>query len=112
MGVLQPGLLHPGYKAVAARIRGRHPAVYSKLARLFSVFVRKTGGKFGPHLQTTEVESLGTLPRELTQISHSDASGRNLTIPNARGSAAKLGHCLRHRHTTLTAGLRSGRPAV
>jgi len=26
---------------------------------------------------------LGTLPRELTQISHSDASGHNLTSPGA-----------------------------
>lgn len=39
--------------------------------------------KYVPHRQTTEIESLGTLPRELTQISHSDASGHNLTSPGA-----------------------------
>jgi len=35
--------------------------------------------KYVPHRQTTEIESLGTLPSELTQISHSDASDHNLT---------------------------------
>lgn len=39
--------------------------------------------KHVPHRQTTEIESLGTLPRELTQISHSDASDHNLTSPGA-----------------------------
>lgn len=39
--------------------------------------------KYVPHRQITEIESLDTLPRELTQISHSDASGHNLTSPGA-----------------------------
>lgn len=36
--------------------------------------------KYIPRSQAAEIESLGTLPRELTQISHSDASAHNLTI--------------------------------
>ncbi|WP_413787420.1 tyrosine-type recombinase/integrase [Pantoea agglomerans] len=40
-------------------------------------------GKYVPQRQTTETESLGTLPRELTQISHSDVSGHNMTTPGA-----------------------------
>lgn len=36
------------------------------------------GGKYVPHRQTTEIKSLGTLPRELMQNSRSDASGHNL----------------------------------
>lgn len=40
--------------------------------------------KYVPHPQTTESKSLGTLPREMTQISHSDASGHNV---NSSGAA-------------------------
>lgn len=39
--------------------------------------------KYVPPLQTTEIKSLGTLPREIPQISHSDASGHNLTSTGA-----------------------------
>jgi len=35
-------------------------------------------GKYVPHRQTTEIKSLGTLPRELMQNSRSDASGHHL----------------------------------
>jgi len=40
--------------------------------------------KYVQHPQTTESKSLGTLPREMTQISHSDASGQNA---NSSGAA-------------------------
>lgn len=36
-------------------------------------------GKYVPHRQTTEIESLGTLPREVMQISRSDVTGQNAT---------------------------------
>lgn len=39
--------------------------------------------KYVLNRQTTEIESLGTLPREMTQISHSDASDHDLTSPGA-----------------------------
>ncbi len=78
--------------------------------------------KYVPHRQTTEIESLGTLARELTQISHSDASDHNLTSPGAARyfdyeSAVALRNLaaarrLWHRHAALPAGPRSGRPAL
>lgn len=40
--------------------------------------------KYVTHPQKTEIKSLGTLPRETTQISHSDASGHNA---NSSGAA-------------------------
>ncbi|WP_436971941.1 tyrosine-type recombinase/integrase, partial [Pantoea stewartii] len=39
--------------------------------------------KYVPYLQTTEIESLGTSPREIPQISPSDASSHNLTRTGA-----------------------------
>jgi len=41
--------------------------------------------KYVNYPQTTESKSLGTLPREITQISHSDASGHNV---NSSGAAS------------------------
>ncbi|WP_345891956.1 tyrosine-type recombinase/integrase [Pantoea ananatis] len=39
--------------------------------------------KYVPHRLITEIKSLGTLPREMTQISHSDASGHNVNTSGA-----------------------------
>lgn len=90
---------------IAAWIRGLRPAVYSGLTRLFSVFRRKTGKQIqsrssadrfipvvfagqtgGNTFHTVRQRRLKVWvlwPRELTQISHSDASDHNLTSPGA-----------------------------
>lgn len=72
--------------------------------------------KYVPHPQTTESKSLGTLPREMMQISHSDASGQNA---NSSGAARYLTMKVRSRCETCrppTAptcrGPRGGRAAV
>ncbi len=76
--------------------------------------------KYFPPPQTTEIKSLGTLPREIPQISHSDASGHNLTSLGAARyfdyeSAVALRNleiALWHGHAALPAGTGSGRVAL
>nr|WP_306278078.1 tyrosine-type recombinase/integrase [Pantoea sp. Fr+CA_20] len=57
--------------------RIRHGSIYSH-RKLFT-----DARKYVPHPQTTEIKSLGTLPREMTQISHSDASGHHVNNSGA-----------------------------
>ena len=68
-------------------LRGKSRKTDPKRIRRGSIYSRgfrwTDRGKYVPYRQTTEIKSLGTLPREMMQNSRSDASGYNMTISDA-----------------------------
>ena len=83
---LRACFLFPADKVIL-RIREKSRKTDTVRIRCGSIYTHRKpftdARKYVPHPQTTERKSLGTLPREITQISHSDASGHNVSISGA-----------------------------